>query len=114
MTRPRLTRALTIGLAVLYVVAGVAGVAGFAETVRAVSLDDRRPWFWFATLVGGGVLVLVGAAITQRHPNVGRGLVCVGSLLGIPATVRTIVVPLLAVTVVLLTVGEHVATAHPE
>ena len=114
MTRPRLTRALTIGLAVLYVVAGVAGVAGLAETVRAVSLDDRRPWFWFATLVGGGVLVLVGAAITQRHPNVGRGLVCVGSLLGIPATVRTIVVPLLAVTVVLLTVREHVATTHPE
>jgi hypothetical protein len=38
----------------------------------------------------------------------------VGSLLGIPATVLTLVVPLLAVTVVLLTVREHVATAHPE
>lgn len=108
MTRPRLTRALTVGLGVLYLVVGV------GETVRAVSSDENVMWSWLGTIVGGGVLVLVGAAVTSRHPNVGRGLVCVGSLLGIPVTMRTIVVPILAVTVVLLTVWEHMTTAHPE
>ena len=108
MTRPRLTRALTVGLGVLYVVVGV------AVTVEAVSSDEDVMWSWWGTIVGGGVLVLVGAAVTSRHPNVGRGLVCVGSLLGIPVTMWTIVVPLLAVIVVLLTVWEHMTTAHPE
>jgi hypothetical protein len=108
MTRPRLTRALTVGLGVLYVVVGV------AVTVEAVSSDEDVMWSWWGTLVGGGARVLVGAAVTSRHPNVGRGLVCVGSLLGIPVTMWTIVVPLLAVIVVLLTVWEHMTTAHPE
>jgi hypothetical protein len=108
MARPRLTRILTLGLGVLYVVVGV------AETIQEVSSDEDVMWSWWGTIVGGGVLVLVGAAVTSRHPNVGRGLVCVGSLLGIPVTMRTIVVPLLAVIVVLLTVWEHMTTAHPE
>ena len=108
MTRTRLTRALTVGLGVLYVVVGV------AETVEDVSSDQDVMWSWWGTIVGGGVLVLVGAAVTSRHPNVGRGLVCVGSLLGIPVTMGTIVVPVLAVLVVLLTVWEHMTTTHPE
>lgn len=108
MARPRLTRILTLGLGVLYVVVGV------AETIEEVSSDEDVMWSWWGTIVGGGVLVLVGAAVTSRHPNVGRGLVCVGSLLGIPVTMRTMVVPLLAVIVVLLTVWEHMTTAHPE
>ena len=108
MTRARLSRILTVGLGVLYVVVGA------AEAVGALSSDEDVMWSWLGTIVGGGVLVLVGAAVTSRHPNVGRGLVCVGSLLGIPATIETIVVPLLAVAVVLLTVREHMATAHPE
>jgi hypothetical protein len=108
MTRTRLTRALTVGLGVLYVVVGV------AETGVDVSSGDDVMWSWWGTIVGGGVLVLVGAAVTSRHPNVGRGLVCVGSLLGIPVTMETIVVPVLAVLVVLLTVWEHMTTTHPE
>ena len=96
MDRPRLTFWLTLGLGLLYVAAGI------AESVRAVTSGDGGLWFWFGTLVGGGALVLSGMAVSSRHPNVGRTLVCVGSMMGVLATGWTLVVPLIAVTVVVL------------
>lgn len=100
MDRPRLAFWLTLGLGLLYIAAGI------AESVRAVSSDDGGLWFWFGTLVGGGALVLAGMAVPSRHPNVGRTLICVGSMMGILATAWTIVVPLIAVTVVALTLRK--------
>jgi hypothetical protein len=100
MDRPRLAFWLTLGLGLLYIAAGI------AESVRAVSSDDGGLWFWFGTLVGGGTLVLAGMAVPSRHPNVGRTLICVGSMMGILATAWTIVVPLIAVTVVALTLRK--------
>ena len=97
MDRPRLAFWLTLGLALLYIAAGI------AETVRAVTTGDGGLWFWLGTLVGGGALMLAGMAVPSRHPNVGRTLVCVGSMMGVLATAWTIVVPLIAVTVVVLT-----------
>ena len=101
MTSPRLTRGLTLGLAGLYLAAGI------ARTVRVLRSGDNGLWFWSGTLLGGGVLLLAGLALTGRQPRVGRALVCVGSLLGILATSWTswtIVLPLLALPVVVLTV----------
>jgi len=97
MDRPRLAFWLTLGLALLYIAAGI------AETVRAVTTGDGGLLFWLGTLVGGGTLVLAGMAVPSRHPNVGRTLVCVGAMMGVLATAWTIVVPLIAVTVVVLT-----------
>jgi hypothetical protein len=98
MDRPRLAFWLTFGLSLLYIAAGI------AETVRALSDGDGGLWFWFGTLVGGGVLMLAGLAVpTRRHPNVGRGLICVGAMMGVVATTWTVVVPLIAVAVVILT-----------
>lgn len=103
MDRPRLAFWLTLGLALLYLAAGI------AESVRAVTTGDGGLWFWFGTLVGGGVLMLAGLAVpARRHPNVGRTLICVGSMMGVLATAWTVVVPLLAVTVVVLTVHRSV------
>ena len=96
MDRPRLRFWLTLGLGLLYVAAGV------AESVRAVTSGDGGLWFWFGTLVGGGALVLSGMAVSSRHPNVGRTLICVGSMMGVLATGWTLVVPLIAVAVVVL------------
>nr|WP_300051132.1 hypothetical protein [uncultured Nocardioides sp.] len=96
MDRPRLRFWLTLGLGVLYV------AAGLAESVRAVTSGDGGLWFWFGTLVGGGALVLSGMAVSSRHPNVGRTLICVGSMMGVLATGWTLVVPLVAVAVVVL------------
>jgi hypothetical protein len=87
---------MTLGLGVLYVAAGI------AESVRAVTSGDGGPWFWFGSLVGGGALVLSGMAVSSRHPNVGRTLICVGSMMGVLATGWTLVVPLVAVAVVVL------------
>jgi hypothetical protein len=87
---------MTLGLGVLYVAAGI------AESVRAVTSGDGGLWFWFGSLVGGGALVLSGMAVSSRHPNVGRTLICVGSMMGVLATGWTLVVPLVAVAVVVL------------
>ena len=100
MDRPRLRFWLTLGLGLLYVAAGV------AESVRAVTSGDGGLWFWFGTLVGGGALVLSGMAVSSRHPNVGRTLICVGSMMGVLATGWTLVVPLIAVAVVVLTLQQ--------
>jgi hypothetical protein len=96
MDRPRLRFWLTLGLGLLYVAAGI------AESVRAVTSGDGGLWFWFGSLVGGGALVLSGMAVSPRHPNVGRTLICVGSMMGVLATGWTLVVPLIAVAVVVL------------
>lgn len=106
MDRPRLTFWLTLGLALLYVVAGV------AESVRAVTSGDGGLWFWFGSLVGGGALMLAGLAVPSRHPNVGRTLVCVGAMMGVVATTWTLVVPLVAVAVVVLNLRR--TPAQPE
>ena len=87
---------LTLGLALLYLAAGI------AESVQALSDPEGNLWFWFGTLIGGGALILAGLAVPSRHPNVGRTLICVGSMMGVLATTWTIVVPLIAVTVVVL------------
>jgi uncharacterized membrane protein HdeD (DUF308 family) len=104
MAHAHLTRVATLSLGVLYVVAGV------AEPARAVASGAGGRAFWFASLVGGGALVLVGFALRSRRQHVGRGLVCVGSLVGILATTWTIVVPVLAVAVVFLTLRETATT----
>ncbi len=96
MDRPRLRFWLTLGLGLLYVAAGI------AESVRAVTSGDGGLWFWLGSLVGGGALVLSGMAVSSRHPNVGRTLICVGSMMGVLATGWTLVVPLIAVAVVVL------------
>jgi hypothetical protein len=96
MDRVRVTFWLTLGLALLYLSAGI------AESVQAVQDPEGNLWFWLGTLIGGGALILAGLAVPARHPNVGRTLICVGSMMGVLATTWTIVVPLVAVTVVVL------------
>src|SRR6478752_1283567 len=96
MDRPRLRFWLTLGLGLLYVAAGI------AESVRAVTSGDGGLWFWLGSLVAGCAMVLSGMAVASRHPNVGRTLICVGSMMGVLATGWTLVVPLIAVAVVVL------------
>lgn len=103
MALERLTRMATLSLGALYLAAGI------AKTAEATSSGDGGRAFWFATLVGGGALVLVGLSLTGRQPHVGRSLVCIGSLMGIVATAWTIVVPALALAVVFLTLRETVS-----
>jgi hypothetical protein len=96
MNRRRFTDILTVFLGVLYVVAGV------AETVRAVVTGDGGIPFWFGSLVGGGTLILVGALAFRHRPRLSGGLVTVGCLAGVLATMWTLVVPLAALAVIVL------------
>jgi hypothetical protein len=96
MARRRLTDILALCLAVLYVAAGV------AETVRAVVTGDGGVPFWFGTLVGGGTLILVGTLGLHHRPRLRGWLVALGSLAGVLATMWTLVVPVIALTVVVL------------
>ncbi|MDT0213402.1 hypothetical protein Q9R29_05850 [Rothia sp. ARF10] len=99
MNRARAAKVLAAVLGVLYVLAGI------AETIRAVRSGDGGIPFWFGTLVGGGTLVLAGLLQGRRHERRGRTLVVGGALLGMPGTLWSIVVPLLAVAVVILTLA---------
>ena len=86
---------LVVLLGVLYVGAGI------AETVRAVRSGDGGIVFWFGSLVGGGLLVLVGQAL-RRRPRLSAALIGVGCLAGVLATAWTLVVPVFAVVVFVL------------
>jgi hypothetical protein len=98
MDLEKLTDRLPVVLGVLYLVAGV------AETIRVLSSGDGGLAFWFGTLVGGGVLVLLGALVLKDRPRLYVGLVTVGALTGMLATMWTIVVPVLAIAVIVLVI----------
>jgi len=98
MTRRRLTEILAVSLGGLYI------VEGLAETTRAIVTGDGGIAFWFGSLVGGGVLILVGTLALRHSPRLCAGLVTAGCLAGVLATMWTIVIPLIALTVVVLVV----------
>jgi len=86
-------RTLGLGLGALYVALGTIELISHRDdTVRALL-------FWGGSLVGGGALVLTGALLAGRHRPLGLSLLTIGAVLGMNATVWTIVVPLFAVLV---------------
>jgi hypothetical protein len=108
MGRRKFTRILAVCLGVLYIVAGI------AETTRAVVTGDGGIPFWFGSLVGGGSLILIGTLAFRGHRWLSSALVAIGCMSGAIATMWTLVVPLLALTVlvlVMLQTGEEVDQA---
>ena len=97
VTGDRATDVATVGLGVVYVLAGI------AETIRVVVTGDGGLAFWFGTLVGGGAAILLGILAFRNRPRVYASLVVVGSLAGLLATMWTLLIPLVALTVVVLT-----------
>ena len=97
------TRWLGIALGLLLIADGI------AETVRLTRSGDGGFFFWFGTLVGGGVLILAGTALRARSSRAGWPLVVAGCFLGIPGTMWTIVVPLLLIALAILTAREAAA-----
>ena len=97
-----------------FIVLGIAEVA-----VRLLSnepIETDAVAFWFFSLCGGGMLVLIGSFMLTRPTWASVMLVTLGCLAGTIATMWTLVLPVLAFTLVVLTVwraGEG-ATSVPD
>ena len=87
------TRTLGLSLGALYVVLGtIELIAHRNDTVGALL-------FWGGSLVGGGALVLTGTLLANLHRPLGLSLLTVGAVVGMNATVWTVLIPLFAVLV---------------
>jgi len=75
-------------------------VDGIAETVRLVRSGDGGLFFWFPTLVGGGLLIVSGTLAGSRRPVLGLVLTCLGCIAGFLPTMWTLLVPVLLVVLV--------------
>jgi hypothetical protein len=89
-------------------------LAGIGETIRLVRSGDGGFFFWFPTLVGGGVLVTAGTLLLPRKPIPGLLLTVVGSLAGILPTMWTLIVPVLLVLLVVASARQARASTEQE
>jgi hypothetical protein len=87
-------------LGIAYLLAGVVGFLWPRWDEAATS--DRA--VWFVLLAGGGAALLAGLRLLDRSPWVGAALVSVGALAGALALFWSILVPLFAITLVVLSV----------
>ena len=78
-------------------------VLGVAELIAR--LDEPLPlFFWLPALWGGGALILVGVFRAAARPWLSVVLVIVGAFLGLLATAWTVLMPILILTLVVLTI----------
>ena len=78
-------------------------VLGVAELIAR--LDEPLPlFFWLPALWGGGALILVGVFRATARPWLSVVLVIVGAFLGLLATAWTVLMPVLILTLVVLTI----------
>ena len=102
----RATRALGITVGVLFLGLGV------AELVTHLD-EPLSLFFWLPALWGGGALVLVGVFRATVRPWLSDLLVIIGAFLGLLATAWTILMPVLILTLVVLTIVHARRQAPP-
>ena len=78
-------------------------VLGVAELVTHLD-EPLSLFFWLPALWGGGALVLVGVFRATAPPWLSVVLVIVGAFLGLVASAWTVLMPVLALTLVVLTI----------
>ena len=76
------------------------------ETIAHLDEGLTGLGFWFGSLAIATAGVIGGMALVDRNAVVGDVMVLVGAVIGVPATSWTVLVPLLVVTVVLLTIVD--------
>jgi hypothetical protein len=113
MSRQRAATVLAWILGVVFIVLGVVEVA--VRVVSDEAVDGAALAFWFVTLCGGGALLLIGSFVVQRSSGWSFALVALGCFLGGLATAWTVVLPILAVTLLVLAyAGGRPAASPPD
>jgi hypothetical protein len=101
MNNRRLTRILAGFLGVVFLALGV------VETVvRVRDSEYAYALFWFTFLCGGGTLILWGT-FRSASPRWAVNLVIVGAILGSYVSAWTVILPLLALTLILLILRDR-------
>jgi hypothetical protein len=85
-------------LGVGFMLLGIAEVA-----VRVAAGNSSGLAFWFLSLCGGGASILIGNFVLTRRPVAAFALVTVGCLAATVATMWTLILPILALTLIVLT-----------
>ncbi|MBA3733780.1 MAG: hypothetical protein H0W90_01075 [Actinobacteria bacterium] len=85
---------------------------GVAELVTHLD-EPLSLFFWLPALWGGGALVLVGVFRATVRPWLSDGLVIIGAFLGLLATAWTVLMPVLILTLVVLTIVHARRQAPP-
>lgn len=114
MVRSQTPSALVDARGRLWWFGGLLVAAGVAETVRLLRSGDGGFAFWFGTLVGGRVLILVGTRLLPQRPVVGCVLTVIGCLAGLLPTMWTIIVPLLLLALAIAAAQRATATVQRE
>jgi len=93
------TEVLAAILGVGYLAAGIVGAAA-----GATGGDRSDLAFWLAFLVGGGALVLIGSFVLGSRPVLSAALTSVGALAGAVAIFWSVIVPVVALALVVLSI----------
>jgi hypothetical protein len=88
-----------------FIVFGAVEVA--VRVFSSEPIDAGTIAFWFLSLCGGGSLILAGRFLVTRPSWASKCLVAVGCFAGMVATMWTLVLPVLAGTLLVLTVIEQ-------
>lgn len=94
-----MTTALSWIVGVAFVLLGIAEV--MTRPLPGDQVDRTALAWWSASLCGGGVLVLLGSFVIARE-GLALAAVFVGCLVGIVASGWTLILPVLALTLVVL------------
>jgi hypothetical protein len=92
------TRIVALVLGIGYVVSGIVGAFAFGAT------DGSDTFWWLLLLVGGGALVLAGAFVLDSRRILSVAVTIVGALAGALALFWSVVAPVLAIVLALLTI----------
>ena len=101
VARVRAARWLAGGVGSAFIVLGVVEVA--VRVLSSDPIDTEAVVYWFVTLCGGGTLVLLGSFVITR-PGWALAAVLVGCLMGTIATIWTLVLPVAALALVVLSI----------
>ena len=93
------TRVLAAVLGVGYIAGGVVGAA-----FDVTGGDGSDLAFWLVFLVGGGAIVLIGTFALGSRPVPSAALTTIGALAGAVAVFWSVIVPVLAVALALLSI----------